>query len=188
MILRITDFMPKRVRRGASLILLFSVVVASVGFSHRFSNGQNEPEFDENSPRGVLKKVMENSSRKDLAVKKKWCTAKGFRFFSWCVSRNNKGTSSYHDWVYGKPIESSRVCDIPVTYDSPEGESKMIIHMINKGGWKFDDVYYATSKGERFGLWGTEIMDHPYLSVSKLFFQDIKPYLPFMTEVLRLIP
>ena len=182
MILRLADFMPKRVRRGASLALLFSFVVASVGFSHRLSNGQNQAEFDEKSPRGILKKVMENSP------KKKWCTAKGFRFFSWCVSQNYKETSYNHDWVYGKPTESSRVCDIPVTYDTPEGESKMIFHMVNKDGWKFDDVYYATSKGKKFGLWGTEIMEHPYLSASKLFFQDIEPYLPLVTEVLRLIP
>ncbi len=101
----------------------------------------------------------------DIESAKKLCTDQGVAVLQEMVSGGSFIPASFD---VADIKTSGQVCDVGMNSNLADGESKIYVRLVNQDGWKFHDVYLATVKGRKFGIWWSFAQQHPIIASAKI--------------------
>ncbi len=160
-----------------SLLVVLSLIVAALNSPSRYALERAK----EGTPQYALKLLFDAEFEDSEAL----CTQGGYELLLGLRRYNRSTSTPQHDYEYQAPILSKRVCDLPATAFDLEGETRIVYRMVYRdGAWKFHDVYYDTSNGSNLGVWGSDFVKNPSLTIAKSLWKDMKRSSLFLKPIL----
>ena len=154
-------------RRGAFrpvliLPLVFLIVCACVGFAAIKSKLGNSSFAHQKQQLAALDALCSLEYPAQTSNAQALCTTQGFTIFQSLVSESGLFAPSTFKVIGAKA--NPKLTDIEMVRDTAEGRSRIFVRMVDRGGWKFHDVYIAEHNGKKVNHFVSYMKEHPLLT------------------------
>ena len=120
----------------------------------------------------------------DLQQARALCTDNGYSIVASCVTNANLGDFLGTYKITGMKYNPN-LTDVRMVRDTADGKTIVWARMVNRDGWKFEDLYVERVNGKEWRWWMSKAIEHPVPAVLDYYSDDIGKGLDTATRVLE---